>query len=237
MLPDGRHTKGSLMTSPTGQAESVPTCNTADLVMIHRVIRYGFREADGLIRGVAAGDIARARIVGTQVASTVSGLHHHHEGEDLILWDTLEQRSPGCAIHVSLMKSQHAEVATLIKQVEDALPAWEQGAGADERDKVAELVNAIEASLAVHLGNEEQLILPVARTTMSQREWDRLGEHVQASMSKSELLIQVGWIVEALGPEDGPRFVREVLPAPVRLIWGTVGKRQFAKHRRLVYGH
>lgn len=228
--------KGSPMTSPTGQAESVPTCNTADLVMIHKVLRHGSREADGLVRGVAAGDVTRAGIVGAHVASLVSGLHHHHEGEDLLLWDMLEERSPGCAIHVSLMKSQHAEVGALITQVEDALPAWEQGAGTDERDNVAGLVNAIDAALEVHLGKEEELILPVARTTMSQPEWDRLGEHVQASVPKSELLMQVGWIVDALGPEDGPRFVREVLPAPVRLIWGTVGKRKFAKHRRLVYG-
>lgn len=178
------------MTSPTGQAASVPTCNTADLVVIHRVLRHGFREADALVRGVAAGDITRAGIVGAHVRSLVSGLHHHHEGEDLILWDTLEQRSPGCAIHVALMKSQHADVATLISQVQDALPGWEAGAGEAQRDNVAELVNAIGDALAVHLGNEEELILPVARTTMSQREWDRLGEHVQASLSKRELLMQ-----------------------------------------------
>ncbi len=224
------------MASPLESAATLPTCNTSDLVMIHKVLRYGFKEAEPLVRGVAEGDTGRAGVVGQHVHTLAAGLHLHHEGEDLILWDMLEQRSPGCAIHVSLMKSQHAEVADLIQQVEDALPAWEATAGMAERDHVASLVAAISAALQVHLGNEEELILPVASANLSQKEWDKLGEHVRESSPKKELLTQLGWIVEALGPDAGAEFLREALPLPVRLIWATTGKRQFAKHRALVYG-
>lgn len=224
------------MAAPLGQAAPAPMCNTKDLVLIHKVLRYGFSEAGPLVRGVAEGDTARAGIVGEHVLTISSGLHLHHEGEDLILWDTLEQRSPGCAIHVSLMRAHHAEIAALIHQVEEAVPAWTANAGAAERDRVASLVSSIGEALHVHLGKEEELILPVAGATMTQQEWDRLGEHVRESVPKQELLIQLGWVVEALGPDVGPEFLREALPSPVRLVWTTVGKRQFAKHRRLVYG-
>ncbi len=224
------------MTSPTDRPGAAPTCDTHDMVLVHRVYRHMFGDAPGLVRGVAAGDVARAGIVGTHVRSIVESLHRHHHTEDELLWDTLEQRSPGCAMHVGLMRSQHAAVAELIEQVEAALPPWQETAGVTERDRVAALVEQIRAALEVHLGKEEELILPVAATTMSQQEWDRLGEHAQQDVPNSEKLLQLGWIVEALGPELAGQFMREAVPPPVRVIWSVVGKRRFARHRRLVFG-
>ncbi len=225
------------MTSPANEPDMVPTCNTADMALIHKVFRHRFREAHDLVRGVGSGDIERSGIVGAYVQDLLSGLHRHHEGEDLLLWDTLEQRSPGCAIHVSLMKSQHAELATLIGETEAALPAWETTADQDARDKVAMLVERIGASLETHLGQEEALIVPVAASNMAQKEWDRIGEHARAAIPKNEQFIQLGWIVDALGPQDGSQFLQHALPAPVRVLWGVVGKRQFARRKKLVYGH
>lgn len=116
------------MTALPEQADSPPLCNTQDLVLIHKVLRYGFSEAESLVRGVAEGDIKRADIVADHVLTISSGLHLHHEGEDEILWDTLEQRSPGCAIHVSLMRAHHAEIAarsTALVTVQ-SLAKWDQ---------------------------------------------------------------------------------------------------------------
>ncbi len=224
------------MSSSTQQPDAAPTCNTRDMVLVHEVYRHMFADAPPLVRGVAAGDVTRAGIVGPHVRSIVENLHRHHHTEDELLWDTLEQRSPGCAMHVALMKSHHAAVAELIEQVEAALPSWQESAGTAERDHVADLVEQIRAALEIHLGKEEELILPVASTAMSQEEWDRLGEHAQRDVPNSEKLLQLGWIVDALGPEVGGQFMREAVPLPVRVIWSVIGKRQFARHRRLVLG-
>jgi hypothetical protein len=223
------------MSTPTEQTGPAPTCNTSDMVLIHKVFRQGFRDAPGLVRGVADGDRKRVEIVAPHVLKLAASLHSHHHGEDLLLWDTLEQRAPACALHVGQMRAQHAAVGALLDQVEAAIPVWVATAGADDRDKVATLMDQILATLEEHLGNEERLILPVAATSFTQAEWDKLGEHGRASIPKNEQFIQLGFIVDVLGPEEGQRFIREFLPGPLRLLWATIGKRQFANYKRRVY--
>lgn len=225
------------MTTPTQKpAPGTVGCDTSDMVLVHRVFRYLFRDAPRLVREVDPGDRERTAIVAAHVRDIAGGLHNHHHTEDILLWDTLEQRSPGCALHIGLMRTQHAEVATLLEELEGAVPAWEARAGAAERDRVADLLDRVLVSLETHLGAEEERILPVAGSTMTQAEWDRLGEHARRELPKDKQFEQLGWVIEALGPQEGARFVKEMLPAAVRVLWRVVGRRQFAAHRRAVYG-
>lgn len=225
------------MTGPTQQpAPAAVGCDTSGMVMIHRVYRHLYREAPAIVRRVPDGAAARTAVVAEHVRDIAHALHHHHRTEDELLWDDLEARAPACALHVGLMRSQHAEVGRLLAELDAAVPAWEARAGAAERDAVADLLDRIGAALETHLGAEEQQILPVAARTMSQAEWDRLGEAGRSGTPRDKRLTQLGWILEALGPQDGQRFLREELPAPVRLLWTVVGRRQFEKHRRAVHG-
>ena len=89
------------------ESEQKLGCDTADMLMIHRLFRWLFGDAPGLVRGVAAGDTARAEVVGAHIEQIVAGLHLHHQGEDLLLWDLLESRAPACALHVGQMRTQH----------------------------------------------------------------------------------------------------------------------------------
>lgn len=211
-------------------------CDTRDMLVIHGFFRHVFRDAPDLVRGVATGDVARARVVGAHVREVAQVLHHHHRTEDDLLWDELERRSPACALHVGVMRAQHAEAARLIGELELLVPAWEAAAGAAERDAVAGAVEALRAAVDVHLGAEEQRILPVAGEAFTQAEWDRLGEHGRAAVPKDRRLVQLGWMIESMGPDAGAAFVRRALPPPVRLLWRVVGRRKFAAHRAQVYG-
>lgn len=213
-----------------------PLCDTSDMVLVHRYYRHVYGGAAGLVRGVPAGDVARAAVVGEHVADLVASLHNHHHTEDVVLWDTLEQRSPACALHVGLMRAQHAEVAVLLEQVTAALPAWLAGAGESEREAVAEPVDRIRVALDAHLGAEEEKILPVAAATMTQQEWGRLEKVASSGVPLRKQVLMLGWMIDALGPDDGAAFVRTALPAPIRLVWGLVGARRFAAHKRRVLG-
>ncbi len=221
------------MAAPTHPA---PLCDTTDMVIVHKYYRHTYRDAPGLVRGVAVGDVDRAVVVGEHIADLVASLHNHHHTEDVVLWDLLEQRSPACALHVVLMRTQHAEVAALLDQVTAALPAWQAGAGEAEREAVAAPVDQIRIALNAHLGAEEETILPVAATTMSQQEWGRLEKVASAGVPMRKQLVMLGWMIDALGPDDGAAFVRKVLPLPFRLLWAGFGARRFAAHRRRVYG-
>jgi hypothetical protein len=217
-------------------AADAPGCDTSGLLHIHQLFRRAFTDAPGLVRGVPAGDTARMRVVAAHVREVAEGLHHHHEGEDLLLWDTLEQRAPACALHVGLMRSQHAGVAALLRELDAALPAWEADASAPARDAVAVRLDDLHRLLDLHLGQEEDAIMPTASSVMSQREWDQLHAHGMAAIPRNRMFLQLGWLVDAMPPSERDGWLRTNLPAPVRLLWRTVGRRQFAAHRARVYG-
>ena len=212
-----------------------PGCDTSDMTMIHGYFRLLFGQAPGQAEAVAEGDVARAEVVADHFAWIADTLHHHHEGEDRLLWDQLEARNPACSAHVSEMRRDHAAMSGELAALEAALPAWRADASAAHRTTVLYALNGILALLTQHLGAEEKQILPVAAVSLTQREWDKLGEHGRASVPGSFRFIQLGFILESLGAE-APAWLRANLPAPVRLLYRLVGKPKFERYRGVLFG-
>lgn len=211
-------------------------CDTSDMLTIHALFRRAFTDAPVLVRGVRDSDIGRMGHVAGHVRELAGALHRHHLGEDLLLWDTLEQRAPSCALHVGLMRAQHSATAQQLERLDGLMAAWEAGAGATERHAVAALLDEVRDTLLAHLGQEETQILPMASTVMSQREWDLLHEHGMAAIPKDRMFLQLGWILEVVPAGEQSGWLRTNLPAPARVLWRLVGRRQFAAHRARVYG-
>lgn len=109
-------------------------------------------------------------------------------------------------------------------------------AGEAEREAVAAPVDRIRVALDAHLGAEEANILPVAAATMTQQEWGRLEKVASSGVPLGRQVLMLGWMIDALGPDDGAVFVRTALPAPFRLAWSLVGARRFAAYKRRLVG-
>jgi len=209
-------------------------CDTSDMRMIHGYFRLVFGQAPALAEGVADGDTARAAVVSDHFAAIADTLHGHHHGEDILLWDQLEARNPACSAHVTDMRRDHAAMSQELAALEAALPAWRTDASAEHRTTVLYALNGILALLNQHLGAEEKQILPVAAVALTQKEWDKLGEHGRASVTGSFRFIQLGFILESLGA-DAPAWLQANLPAPIRLLYRLVGKPKFEKYRARVF--
>jgi hemerythrin-like domain-containing protein len=206
------------------------------MLMIHGLMRSLFRDAPKLVAAAQPGDADRARVLGEHVIEIADGLHRHHTGEDELLWDQLSAKSPGCALHVGLMKLQHAAMGEALYRLEKAAITWQDVADQAHRDAVVAALDDINTLLNAHLGDEERLILPTASQVMSQREWNRLGEHGRAAIPRNRMFIQLGFILDSMSPDAGKRFLAEALPAPARVLYRVVGRRQYLAHRRKVYG-
>ena len=206
------------------------------MVMIHGFFRLLFGDAPALVTGVDDGDTARSKVVGDHLLWIAESLHSHHHGEDLLLWDQLEARNPACAAHVSEMRADHSAMAAELTALDAAVRAWQPDASLVKRAKVEYAINGIVALLNQHLRAEENQILPVASLALSQKEWDRLGEHGRASIPGNFRLIHLGFILASMTAADSAEWLRANLPAPVRLIYRLVGKRQYEKYRAAVYG-
>ncbi|WP_426519560.1 hemerythrin domain-containing protein [Diaminobutyricibacter sp. McL0618] len=211
-------------------------CDTSGMLVIHRALRRVFTDAPKLVRDVPPGDTKRSTIIANHVAEFADVLHNHHVTEDESLWDTLEERSPACALHVGQMKAQHAQVAALLSELGMQLPAWKASADPAAGERVAVILDQVHSSLSTHLGQEENQILPVAAATMSQREWDAFGERGLASVPKNRMMVQLGYILDPFTPEERHAWMKTTLPGFARVLYRTVGRRQYETNYRRVYG-
>jgi hemerythrin-like domain-containing protein len=211
-------------------------CDTRDLFVIHNLFRKLFTDAKPLVEGVQDGDTARASIVSDHIAEVADGLHNHHTGEDVLLWDRLEQRAPSCIPHVEQMKDQHARIAEQVNVLVDALPAWRASGSTVDRGTVLAALAPLTTALVAHLGQEEEQIVPVASTALSQAEWNELGDRGRSEIPRDRLFIQLGYMLDPMDAAGRAAFLKESLPAPVRLLYRLIGQRQFEKHRDLVNG-
>ena len=213
------------------QPGSAKTCDARGMAEIHRLFRSGFAEGPALVSGVAEGDSAHADVVGDHLAMLSVELHAHHEGEDTHLWGTLEQRTPACSVHVERMKQHHAELLVHLKEMDAALPAWRASGREADAVTVRSTLDGINAALAVHLPDEEANIVPVIETTLTPKEAKWFADHGRKATPKGKNWETLGAILAAQ-PDGGAEWQRENLPAPARLLWRIVGKRQYEKNRQ-----
>jgi hypothetical protein len=145
-----------------------------------------------------------------------------------LVFDKLAVRAPACAIHVGIMRQQHEQVQALLDQVDGRSASWAADASAEHREHLATLMDEISSTLDTHLGQEEEQILPVAETSMTVQEWSAVGEAGMASLPKSRLLVQLGYILEDQTPEERVQFMTRV-PPPARLLYKLVGRKKYEK--------
>lgn len=202
--------------------------DTWDMVVVHRYFRREFALLPELVRGVAGRDLAHARLVATWVAELIESLHHHHTGEDELLWPILRQRVSVSAELVLRMEEQHVRVSALLDAAAALLPAWQGGAESDVRDRLATVLTEVAGLLDEHLGEEEQQILPLVSQHLTTAEWAELGDRGKDSMPKSprKALVVLAAILLDASRQERSRFLK-MLPAPVRVLYRLVGQRTY----------
>jgi hemerythrin-like domain-containing protein len=210
-------------------------CDVSDMVVIHNLFRKVLAQAPTLIGSVKVGDTGRAAIVADYLNELIFGLHNHHRGEDLLLWDDLAKRAPSCGIHVELMKRQHADVGEILDRLEKLLPEWRTTASAVQSTAISATVAELSTTLFEHLNQEQDKILPVAATAFDQKEWDKLGEHARAAIPRDRQFIQLGSIINSMEPAESQAWVAKNLPAPVRLLYKLIGRKQYDAYQKRLF--
>ena len=96
--PAAAHARG--MTNNDTSSAAAPEralVDVRDMIVVHTAMLREFRLAPAAVRRTLPGDRSRARAVAGHVRFLCDLLHHHHEGEDELLWPTLRSRTPPSA--------------------------------------------------------------------------------------------------------------------------------------------
>ena len=228
--PDTRAT-----TTPTPTPTPARRPDTRDMIAIHRVFRREIDLLHRLIQAVPEGDTARAEVVARHFADYQIGLHFHHSGEDEVVWPLLLPRLDLEAEMVLRMEAQHEIVARTLKQAAQRLAGWRAAPSATSAGPLLTALNEHRAAVIEHLRDEEDNILPLVEKHLTQTEWDRLGERFAAEVPKDKMLFFLGLILEDATPAER-ELLTSHLPAPARLLWTCIGKRQYDHKIREIRG-
>lgn len=79
------------------------------------------------------------------------------------------------------MEIQHEVLGDSLARATELADIWVAGAQAAARARLADTLTGVSTVLDEHLGDEEQLILPLASRQLAQAEWDRLAERARRS--------------------------------------------------------
>lgn len=220
------------MTTPGIDAERP---YTHDMVIVHRMFRRESGLLPRMVRAVPEGDTARARAIADHYEFYAAGLHSHHTGEDELVWPLLLARVDLEAETVLRMEAQHHRVDETMQRVAALLPAWRSSASAAAREQIAVALQEHHAALIEHLDDEEQYVLRLIAEHLTVAEWQAVGErgmkHVQED--RKHALIALGSILEEADAQETAFFMSH-LPAPARVLWHLVGKRQYRRRTQLL---
>ncbi len=208
-------------------------CDTTDMRIVHRLFRREFRLLPGLVCSVKPGDLGRAGIVAGHADEQIDALHHHHAGEDDLIWPRLSQRAALDAELIAAMGQQHQHIASLLAAAQTQLQAWRHSAtGVD----LIETLETLSGRLDAHLDQEERYVLPLVERYLTAQEWAEVGRRGMASIPRRRRLVFLGCILEDADPAERREFLAAHVPVAARIAYRLIGRRQYRARDRQCAG-
>ena len=200
-----------------------------DMAIVHRTFRRVYDESARLVRANPTPSAARVAFLADHIDFGVGMLHHHHESEDELLYPVLIAKVPEQAGHTEEVEHEHQLVAGAIDAVSTACSAWRQRPAAETGEALAAALDSLNAQLQPHLDDEERDIVPLAAVTLTQEEWEAVGEHSRSQIPRDKMAIAFGMLLEPLDDSDRA-YMKATLPAPDRLLYPLLIQRPWTKY-------
>ncbi|MBI1349983.1 MAG: hypothetical protein GC156_02565 [Actinomycetales bacterium] len=202
-----------------------------DMKIVHETFRRMYAETAGLLRANPSPSPERVAFLADHIDFGISMLHHHHESEDDLLYPLLVERVPERADAVRHVEQQHQEVTGGIDAVSAACSGWRAAPTAENGTALADRLDHLNAILQPHLDDEEQQIVPLAAVTLTQEEWEEMGEHSRSYIPKDRMAVAFGMLLEPLDDDDRAHM-KSALPFPVRLLYPILIQRPWDAYAR-----
>jgi len=196
---------------------------------VHAMFRREFALLPALIRSVPATDQERAEIVADHIRLVSLVLHHHHSGEDAVLWPRLLTRAPreiDPVVH--LVEDQHQAIEDLLTEVSALLGTWTTGAAGEDGQALSVASGKLAAALYEHMSTEERLVLPIAERHIFASEWQKMVDDGAASIPP-----EAGPVIAGMLMYEGGL---DVVPPEMRAPLAERAPRAYAAHCERVHG-
>ena len=217
-------------TDPNGPAD------TRLMGIIHEALRRDLRRTRTvLISTPPPGDDQREAIA-EHLGWMMRFLHAHHTTEDQGLYPMVRARNPAAAALLDQMHSDHEVIAPAIGRFDAAAASYGRSNTGGDAERLLVALDDLEEHLLPHLRREEDEMMPVVSSTITDgelRRWDE--EQNIKPKSLGELGREGHWILDGLGPEERDLVVHLVPSVPrFVLVYGFA--RAYRRHLAAFWG-
>ena len=220
---------------PAGTVEQ-PLVDVRDMIVAHTAMLREFRLAPVAVARVPAGAHRAARRMDKHLQLMCELLHHHHTGEDELLWPPLRALlSADGQARLDEAEAQHIDIDRALELVRTARCQWVLLADTDCRDELVIALHRLHGLLVTHLDTEERELLPLAASHLTSAQWAAVGAAGAASVPKSKMLLVFGMFAY----EGDPEVLRDMLnsaPPPARAVVTALAPRIYARYARRIHG-
>ena len=200
-----------------------------DMAIVHTTFRTAYEECARLVRAAPAPSPGRVTFLADHIDFSIAVLHIHHEGEDELLYPKLIERAPEQAAMTEKVEQEHLAIQSALEATSAACAAWRQQPSAQTGEALAVALDNLNSVTQPHLDDEEQNVVPLAATTLTQKEWDALGKFGVARIPRSKRGIAFAMLLESLDDDDRAYMMRS-LPAPARMLYPLLIERPWRKY-------
>jgi len=200
-----------------------------DMAIVHHTFRSAYAESAQLVRALPTPSPGRVTFLADHIDFGLEMLHHHHASEDLLLYPLLVERAPEEAAMTADVADEHLVVQTALESAVAACATWRQHPTPETGEALASSLDNLNEVLQPHLDDEEQQVVPLAAVTLTQEEWDAVGEHSTSHIPRARRAVAFGMLLEPLDESDRT-FMKRHLPAPVRMLYPLLIQRPWTKY-------
>ncbi len=206
------------------------------MIVVHTAMLREFRLAPQSVARVPAGAHRAAQRVNAHLELLCHMLHHHHAGEDELLWPPLRALlgADGQA-RLDEAEAQHADIDAALTLVNAARHRWADRGDHNSRGELIRALHDLHRLLLTHLDTEERELLPLAAAHLNPGQWAAVGEAGAASVQKSKMLLVFGMFAYEGDPEVLTTMLHAA-PPPARAIVPLLAPRVYARYAKRIHG-
>ena len=207
-----------------------------DMIVVHTAMLREFRLAPAAVRRTTPGDRKQARAVTAHLRFVCDMLHHHHAGEDELLWPKLRARTSAAAgAVIDDVEAQHTDIDAALREVTALLDTWAVQPDVGSADQLGAHLDKLHALLRDHLDLEERALLPLAASVLTDTEWHAIGAAAAASMPKPLLALAFGMFAYEGDPAVIATMLQAAPPVP-RMLLPRIAPRLYARRCQTIHG-
>jgi len=232
------------VTFPGQAAAPDGPCDLLPMFLIHHAFRRDLRMFAAAASATPVGDRATWGALDARWRDFARILHHHHSGEDRLLWPLLlarvdaEGNSAGRAT-LEAMAAEHEDIDPLLAGCGEGfarLASTHPADGGDDDCRAALVVRLAAARdrLGAHLGHEESDAMALLQQHLTQQEWHSLDKEFAKDYKPSDVLFALPWVLHDVPSEVWHR-VRAFIGRPMVVAWRLGLRGPFERRERRAF--